>query len=93
MIVFDLLAIAFILLAASAWRRRNRVSSVVGFLTAALLLSLGLLCGATTLGIHGYRMFTHEALAATIKTEPLGPHTYEVRVSTTGLLVRPSRTR
>jgi hypothetical protein len=81
MIAFDLLAVAFIFLAASAWRKRNRVSSVVGFLTAALFLSLGLLCGAITLGVHGYRMFTQEALAATIKTEPLGPHHFRATVT------------
>jgi len=81
MIALDLLAIVFIFLAASAWRKRNHVSSVVGFLAAALFLSLGLLCGAITLGIHGYRMFTQEALAATIKTEPLGPHHFRATVT------------
>jgi hypothetical protein len=80
-IAFDLLAIVFIVLAASAWRKRHHVSSVVGFLAAALFLSLGLLCGAITLGIHGYRMFTQEALAATIKTEPLGPHHFRATVT------------
>jgi hypothetical protein len=81
MIAFDLLAVAFIFLAASAWRKRSHVSSVVGFLAAALFLSLGVLCGAITLGIHGYRMFTQEALAATIKTEPLGPHHFRATVT------------
>src|SRR6266540_4161842 len=81
MIAFDLLAVALIFLAASAWRKRNHVSSVVGFLAAALFLTLGVLCGAITLGIRGYRMFTQEALAATIKTEPVGPHRFRATVT------------
>jgi hypothetical protein len=71
MIAFALLALALILAAASAWRKRHRVNSLVGFLAAALFLTLGLLCGAITVGIRGYRAFTHEAVAATIKTEPI----------------------
>jgi hypothetical protein len=71
MIAFALLALALILAAASAWRKRHRVNSLVGFLAAALFLTLGLLCGAITAGIRGYRAFTHEAVAATIKTEPI----------------------
>jgi hypothetical protein len=81
MIAFGLLAVALIFLAASAWRRRNRVSSLVGFLTAALVLSLGVLCGAITVGIRGYRAFTAEAVAATIKTEPIGPHHFRATVT------------
>src|SRR5439155_1709410 len=32
-------------------------------------------------GIHGYRAFTQEALAATITTEPLGPHHFRATVT------------
>lgn len=71
MIAFALLALALIVAAASAWRKRHRINSLVGFLAAALFLTLGLLCGAITVGIRGYRAFTQEALAATIKTEPI----------------------
>jgi hypothetical protein len=53
----------------------------VGFLTAALVLSLGVLCGAITVGIRGYRAFTAEAVAATIKTEPIGPHHFRATVT------------
>jgi hypothetical protein len=81
MIAFGLLAVAFIYLATSAWRRRSRVSSFVAFLTAALFVSLGALCGAITLGIRGYRAFTAEALAATIKTDPIGPHHFRATVT------------
>ncbi|HEY3221517.1 MAG TPA: hypothetical protein VGJ80_12360 [Gemmatimonadales bacterium] len=81
MIGFDLLAVALLFLAISAWRRRNLVSSLVGFLTAALFLTLGVLCGAITLGIRGYRAFTQEEVAATIKTEPIGPHRFRATVT------------
>src|SRR5438876_11781705 len=40
-----------------------------------------MLLGAITVGIHGYRAFTQEALAATIKTEPVGPHRFRATVT------------
>jgi len=81
MVGFDLLAIVLIIIAAGAWRNRRRLSSSVGFLAAALCLTVGMLLGAITVGIHGYRAFTQEALAATIKTEPLGPHHFRATVT------------
>jgi len=81
MVAFTLLAVALIYVSASAWRNRRRVSSFVGFLAAALFLTSSMLLGAITVGIHGYRMFTQEALAATIKTEPLGPHHFRATVT------------
>src|SRR5204863_7168282 len=62
-------------------RNRLRLSSFVGFLASALLLTSSLLLGAITVGINGYRAFTQEALAATIKTEPLGPHHFRATVT------------
>jgi len=53
----------------------------VGFLASALLLTCSLLLGAITVGINGYRAFTQEALAATIKTEPIGPHHFRATVT------------
>src|SRR6266513_1603685 len=81
MVGFTLLAVALIYLSASAWRNRRRLSSFVGFLAAALFLTSSMLLGAITVGIQGYRMFTQEALAATIKTEPLGPHHFRATVT------------
>src|SRR5438445_12820535 len=72
MVAFTLFAVALIYLSASAWRNRRRLSSTVGFLASALLLTLSMLLGAITVGIHGYRAFTQEALAATINTETIG---------------------
>src|SRR5437762_14260251 len=80
MIALTLFAVALIYVSASAWRDRHRLSSLVGFLASALLLTSSMLLGAITVGIHGYRAFTQEALAATIKTEPLGAQRFRATV-------------
>src|SRR5207302_8381982 len=76
-----LLALALIIVAGSAWRRRYRVSSLVGFLGAGLCVTLALLCGAITVGIRGYRALTQEVVAATIKTEPIAPQRFRATVT------------
>lgn len=83
MIAFDLLAVALIVAAGSAWRNRRRASALVGFLCAALSLSLGLLAGAIIVGTRGYRALTREVVAATIWTEPLAetPHRFRATVT------------
>ena len=80
MVAFTLFAAALIYLSASAWRSRRRLSSLVGFLASALVLTGSMLLGAITVGIHGYRAFTQEALAATIKTEPVGPQRFRATI-------------
>src|SRR5439155_15047452 len=81
MVAFTLFAVALVYLSASAWRNRRRLSSFVGFLASALLVPFGGLLGAITVGIQGYRAFTQEALAATIKTGPVGPHRFRATVT------------
>src|SRR6266702_4044215 len=81
MVAFTLFAVALVYLSASAWRNRRRLSSFVGFLASALLVTFSMLLGAITVGIQGYRAFTQEALAATIKTEPVGPHRFRATVT------------
>jgi hypothetical protein len=81
MLIFALLAVAFIVTAASEWRNRRRLSSLVGFLAAASCLSVGLLCGAVTVGVQGYRALTHELVAATISTEPIAPQRFRAMVT------------
>jgi hypothetical protein len=71
MLACGVLALALMFVAVSAWRNRRRLSSFVGFLSAALFLTLAMLCGAITVGIRGYRALTQEVVAATIKTEPI----------------------
>jgi len=67
MVALDLLAIALFFVAASAWRRRWRLSSSVGFLAGAVCLLLALLCGAITVGVRGYRALTQEVIAVNDK--------------------------
>src|SRR5467141_2379233 len=81
MVAFTLFAVALIYVSASAWRNRRRLSSLVEFLASALFLTSSMLLGAITVGIHGYRAFTEEALAATIKTEPVGPQHFRATVT------------
>jgi hypothetical protein len=80
LIAFSLLGAVLILGAGSAWRRRYRLSSLVGFLAAALCVTAALLCGAITVGIRGYRALTEEVVAATITTEPLAPQRFRATV-------------
>ena len=81
MVGFALVAVALLWAAGSAWRNRSRLGASVGFLAAALLLTASMLLGAITVGIQGYRAFTQEAVAATIKTEPIGPHHFRATVT------------
>lgn len=81
MLAFVVLAVIFVIAAGGAWRDRHRVRAGVGLLAAALCLSIGILCGAITVGVRGYRTFTHEVLAATIKTEPIGPQRFRATVT------------
>lgn len=80
MVGFAILAVILLISTVSAWRRHQRISSTIGFLTAALCGSLATLSGVVTVGIRGYRAFTQEVVAATIKTEPLGPQRFRATV-------------
>src|SRR5216110_3611731 len=81
MVGFAIVAILLFYGAGAAWRRRNRVSALITLLGGALLLTVSTLCAAITVGIRGYRAFTAEALAATIKTDPIGPHHFRATVT------------
>src|SRR5437762_12845809 len=80
MIALDLLAIVLFVIAASAWRRRYRLSSTVGFLAGAVCLLLALLCGAITVGGRGFRALTGEVVAATIQNAPIAPQRFPATV-------------
>ena len=81
MLTSALLGLALLLVAASAWRQRRRLSSLVGFLSAALCLTIGVLCATISVGIRGYRALTQEVVAATIVTEPRGPQRFHATVT------------
>ncbi len=80
-VVFTALALVLLVTARSAWRDRRRLGSLVGLLAATLCLALAAVCGSITLGIRGYRALTREVVAATIKTEPLGPQRFRATVT------------
>lgn len=42
----------------------------------ALLLALGTLAGTVAIGTAGYRALTHEATAATVRVQPVGPQRF-----------------
>src|SRR5438067_8444216 len=81
MVALDLLAIVLFVVAASAWRRRYRISSSVGFLAGAVCLLLALLCGAITVGVRRYRALPQEVGAAPTKTEPIAPQRFRAAVT------------
>jgi hypothetical protein len=69
---FAVLAVLFTLGAVGALRGRRWLGGMVAGLTAALLFALAALAGTITVGLQGYRALTHEVVAATVHTEPLG---------------------
>lgn len=81
MLASSLLALVLLFVAIISWRQRYRLSALVGFLAAALCLSIGALCATISVGIRGYRAFTQEDLAATIVTMPVGPQRFRATVT------------
>ncbi len=63
----------------AAARRRRLASGGAALLGALVLLLAGALCATVAAGLQGYRALTHEALAATVHTRPLGPQRFEAR--------------
>src|SRR6266540_4435119 len=80
-IAITLVAMALFYGASSAWARGSRRSALMRLLVGLVLLLLGALGGAITIGVDGYRSLTAEQLAATIKTEPIGPHHFRATVT------------
>ncbi|HEY6091005.1 MAG TPA: hypothetical protein VIV83_03365 [Gemmatimonadales bacterium] len=80
MIGCAILALAAFYGAGSARRKRHHLSFAFALLVGLLLLSLTTLFATITVGISGYRAFTAEQVAATIKTEPIGPHHFRATV-------------
>ncbi len=73
---------ALLVIAAGARVRRRRwLGAAVSALAGALLLALGALAGTVSVAIRGYQALTHEAVAATVRTEPLGPQRFRATVT------------
>jgi hypothetical protein len=83
LLVCAVLALLLFRAAIAAWRGRppQRLGALVAVLAAALCLALAALCGTISIGIRGYSALTQEVLAATIKTDPLGPRRFRATVT------------
>jgi hypothetical protein len=75
-------AVGTLLIVAAIWagRRRRLLRSLVSLLTGLLFLTLAALCAAITIGIRGYRALTAEAVAAIVRTDPVGPQHFRATV-------------
>src|ERR1041384_6854477 len=93
MIGCAILALAAFYGAGSARRKRHHLSFAFALLVGLLLLSLTTLFATITVGISGYRAFTAEQVAATIKTEPIGPHHFRGPATLAALRAVPRRHR
>ena len=56
------------------------MGGAVRALSGLLLLALAALAATITVGIRGYRALTLEVLAATVKTEPVGPQRFRATI-------------
>ncbi|HZI23369.1 MAG TPA: hypothetical protein VFD76_12655 [Gemmatimonadales bacterium] len=67
--------------ALTAVRERRWMGSAVRGLTGLLLVALAALAGAITVGLREYDALTLEVPAATVRTEPLGPHRFRATIT------------
>lgn len=77
---FAVIAVAFLIAAIAALRRRRIVRSSVRLLLSLALFAFAGFFGALTVGTQGYRALTREEVAAVVETEPLGAQRFRVRV-------------
>src|SRR2546430_9074347 len=61
-------------------RQRRVVGGAGRGLLGALLLSLAALGATIAAGIRGYRALTYEEVAATVKTQPVGPQHFRATI-------------
>jgi hypothetical protein len=67
--------------ARSALRTRRFLGALVRVLLALVFLLLAALLGTITVGLRGYQALTFEEVAATVRTEPLGPQRFRATVT------------
>ena len=78
--VAGLLGLVLMAMALAALLRAAFGSFIVRLLAGSLLLSLGLLAFAVTVGLEGYRALAQEDLAARLRVRPLGPQRFAATV-------------
>ncbi|HEU5261797.1 MAG TPA: hypothetical protein VFU41_10300 [Gemmatimonadales bacterium] len=64
----------------TAVRGRRWLGGAARGLVGLLLLALAALAATVTIGVRGYRALTHEVVAATVKTEPIGPQRFRATI-------------
>src|SRR5258708_20839578 len=67
--------------ARSAVRPRRPMAALVRLLTGIVFMLLGVLLVAISVGMRGYQALTFEEVAATVKTEPLGPQRFRATIT------------
>lgn len=72
-IVFAGLGLVFTVTGIAALWHRRLFGSGMRLLSACVFFLLAALLGGIVLGLQGYRALTHEEVAATVRTEPIGP--------------------
>ena len=74
--VFGILGGIFLIAGLAALMRAKPLRCALRTLTGLLLLAIGGLAGAITVGMTGYRAFTREDVAARIVVRPIGPQRF-----------------
>lgn len=72
-VFFAVAGVIMLIAAVAALRRKRPIRMSARLLLALVFLAAAAGSGAVALGVQGYRALTHEELAATVRTEPLGP--------------------
>jgi hypothetical protein len=83
MIAAAILLLLSLLLLRSAWghwRQRNWMRGTTRGASSLLFFTLALCASFATVGVLGYRALTNEQVAATVTTEPLGPHRFRATI-------------
>lgn len=80
-VAFGAFAVAVGASGLGAVRGRRFLRGLISGLSAALLASFAALAAVIAVGVQGYRALTHEVVAATVRTEPLGPQRFRATIT------------
>ena len=83
-VAFGVLGAALLISGLVALRRLRPFRFMLRTLMGLLLLSLGALAGAVSVGMQGYRALTRENFAARIVVQPIGPQLFSATVHIPG---------
>ncbi len=83
-VVLALMSLLFFRAALAAVRDHRWTGGAGRVLSAALLLALAALCATVSIAIRGYAALTQEVVAATLKTDPIGPQRFRATVTLAG---------